>query len=135
VTVLGLGIDLVNIDGFSAQLGDGASLFADATFTRAELNDARRKPGGAALHLAARFAAKEAFLKAWGAQRVGKAPAVAKVDLRSIEVRSDSYGRPHIYLHEPVRSQFNAKPTVRIHCSLTHEHPVAAAVVMIEDHT
>lgn len=133
MSIRGIGIDLVNVAEFDLQLGDPASEFARSTFTAAELADARRGRGGPALHLAARFAAKEAFVKAWGATRLGAAPALAHLDLRSIEVRLDTYGRPFIRLHEPVGSMIAAEGEVHIQCSLTHEAPVAAAVVIIEE--
>ena len=52
--------------------------------------------------LAARFAAKEAFLKAWSGARAGRAPALESVDLREIEVVDDGHGRPALALHGAV---------------------------------
>lgn len=127
-----VGIDLVAVAEFGAQLSVG-SAFAERTFTAGELRDAAG-PAGAAQHLAARFAAKEAFVKAFSAARPGHAPVLAHMDWREVEVRSDGWGRPLLRLHgelaDAVRS---ALGPVRLHVSLTHEPAMAAAVVVLEE--
>ena len=66
--VLAVGTDLVHIPGFSAQLEQPGTVFAQRAFTARELRDAhnrsqdrRTRP---AQHLAARWAAKESFIQA-----------------------------------------------------------------------
>ena len=114
------GVDLVDVGAFAEQLADTASGFADATFTLAErrTKDPRR--------LAARFAAKEAFLKAWSGSRFGRPPLLASVDLREIEVITDGYGRPAIALHGEVKLAVGEH---RTSLSLSHDGNVAIAVV------
>ncbi len=65
----GIGIDVIEIERIERALERRPRL-RERLFTRAELAyaDARARPGR---HLAARFAAKEAVIKALGAERVG----------------------------------------------------------------
>ncbi len=142
MTVLGVGLDLVGLAAFEAQLADRASGFVAATFTRAELADAERGPGPRGERLAARFAAKEAFVKAWGAARVGLVPALdpAALDLREVEIVLDSFGRPTVRLHGAVAAAIDhlvrsrAMGPLDIVASLTHDPPVAGAVVVLGCH-
>lgn len=137
MSVLGLGLDLVGLAAFADQLADGASAFATATFTPAELRDASSGPGRRVERLAGRFAAKEAFVKAWGSARVGRAPALdpSSLDLRHIEVDVDSFGRPTLRLHGAVAAAMDELAgelgPLTIHVSITHDPPVAAAVVTL----
>ena len=57
--------------------------------------------GGEAESLAARWAAKEAVIKAWSSTCFGHPEVIDPeyVDLREIEVRTDAWGRPAIRLH------------------------------------
>jgi len=127
VTTLGVGIDVVDVGGFAEQLADAASGFVAGTFTPREQRDAM----GEAHRLAARFAAKEAFVKAWSGARLGLPPALPRVDLREIEVTHDPHGRPALRLHGTVRA---AVGEVAAHLSLSHDGPVATAIVVLDDH-
>lgn len=135
--ILGVGVDLVELEGFARQLGDEASVFAEKVFTTAERRDARaraqRASGDEVRHLAARYAAKEAFLKAWSGAHTG-APRVKSVELRELEVRADAWGRPRIVVHgalaEALRAEYGEG--WRAHLSLTHEGAMAAAYVTLE---
>ena len=129
--IAGLGLDLVDVAAFRVQLADPASAFVAGTFTAAEQAGAPTGPGDAVLHLAARFAAKEAFVKAWSAARRGHPPAVATLDLREIEVVRDPWGRPGLQVHGQVRAAFGAG--LRLHLSLSHDGPCAGAVVIVEE--
>lgn len=132
MSVLGVGIDVVDVAGFRAQLADPASGFAEATFTAGERRDAERPAGDRAERLAARFAAKEAFVKAWAGARYGRPPALATVDLREIEVVLDGWGRPGLRLHGVVRDAVaELAPAVDARLSLSHDGGVATAVVML----
>jgi len=127
--IRGVGIDLVDVAAFARQIADPASVFATTAFTAAE------RAGGAPFSdrdrsLAARWAAKEAFVKAWGSGRRGEPPALDAIDWRDIEVASDGFGRPTIVLHGAV-ARACGRP--RLHLSLCHEGATAAAVVVWEE--
>lgn len=137
MSVLGVGLDVVDIAGFSPKVDD-ASDFVDGTFTAGERADAEFGSGDRTLRLAGRFAAKQAFLKAWSSARYGRPPALPSVDLRAIEVRLDGQGRPSIALHgevaEEVASlaiQLELRGEIVTHVSISHDGGVAAAVVIL----
>jgi holo-[acyl-carrier protein] synthase len=133
MAVRAVGIDLVGVEAFAEQMGSPGSAFAERTFTRGELQAARGH-SGAAQHLAGRFAAKEAFVKAFSGARPGRAPVIPDMDWREVEVVTDQFGRPVLALHgrlaEAVRDSLGE---VVAHLSLTHEPSLAAAVVVLED--
>jgi holo-[acyl-carrier protein] synthase len=131
--ILGVGLDVVDVAGFAEQLADPASAFVERTFRPAEQRRSREHPDRAR-HLAGRFAAKEAFLKAWSSSRRGQPPALtpADLDLRDIEVVDDGFGRPSIRLHGAVRRAVDPAMT-GFHLSISHDGPVAAAVVVLEE--
>jgi holo-[acyl-carrier protein] synthase len=133
MAVRGVGVDLVGVEAFAAQLGTVGSAFAERTFTAAELR-AAGGAAGAAQHLAGRYAAKEAFVKAFSGARPGRAPVAPDMDWREVEVVSDGWGRPMIALHGALAGAVSATlgPVVA-HVSVTHEPTMAAAVVVIED--
>ena len=128
-----VGIDLVGVESFGEQLGSVGSAFAERTFTAGELRAAAGH-SGAAQHLAGRFAAKEAFVKAFSGARPGRAPVIPTMDWRQVEVVVDGWGRPGLVLHgelaDAVRSTLGE---VALHLSITHEPTMAAAVVVLEE--
>ena len=138
MTVVGIGIDLVDRAGFAAQLSDVASDFAGATFAASERRAVAQAPVTTpeATRLAARFAAKEAFIKAWSVARFGRAPALHVVDPREIVVVSDDFGRPRLELRGAVAdavAELAAETgAITIHLSLTHDGPTAGAVVVLD---
>jgi holo-[acyl-carrier protein] synthase len=120
-----IGVDLVDVPGFAQQLDDTASGFVEHTFTTQEQRTAKGDPR----RLAARFAAKEAFVKAWSGSRRGQPPLLAHLDLKEIEVVDDGYGRPGLRLHGAVA---DAVGPVATHPSLSHDGPSAIAFVVLE---
>src|SRR6516165_4721336 len=107
MAIVGLGIDLVFIPDFAEQVDKPGTVFAE-TFTPGERRDAADKSSSAARHLAARWAAKEAVIKAWSGSRFSKKP-----------VRLSGEIAEHL-------------KGVAIHVSLTHEGDTAAAVAILE---
>jgi holo-[acyl-carrier protein] synthase len=127
-----IGIDLVGVESFAEQLGSVGSVFAERTFTVGELR-AAGGPSGAAQHLAGRYAAKEAFVKAFSGSRPGRAPAIPDMDWRQVEVVPDMWGRPTLVLHGDLAAAVRATlGEVVVHLSITHEPTMAAAVVVLE---
>jgi holo-[acyl-carrier protein] synthase len=112
---IGLGIDLIEIDRVERALERRPRL-AERLFTPAELSYARNRarPGR---HLAARFAAKEAVIKALG----------QPVSPREIEVESGE--PPRVRLHGRAAELAGERKVV---ISLTHSRETAAAVALAE---
>ncbi len=112
----GIGIDVIEIERIERALERRPQL-RRRLFTEAELAyaDARARPGR---HLAARFAAKEAVIKALGASGVPPA---------SIEVIPGE--PPTLRLHGRARELAGES---EISISLTHAREIAAAVALAQ---
>jgi holo-[acyl-carrier protein] synthase len=127
MTVLGVGVDLVHVPSFADQLDQPGSAFTEV-FTPGERRDANSRPTDAARHLAARWAAKEAVVKAWSASLYGTPPVMDDEALRLIEVVLDAWGRPRIRLHGEVAKHLEGC-TVEI--SLSHDGDYATAYAVL----
>jgi holo-[acyl-carrier protein] synthase len=121
--VLGLGIDLCPVGRIRRALGRHHGRFAQRVFTIGERGycDGRADP---ALHYAARFAAKEALLKA-----LTVPPGLS---WQEIEVIASPPGAPQLLLHGAAAAAATQRGVARLHLSLTHSDDHAAAVVIAE---
>lgn len=125
--IVGLGIDLVELDRIERSLERHGQRFLERVLTPFELEHAPGKAArNAAAYVAARFAAKEAAAKALG---TGFSQGVW---LRTIEVRPLSSGKPELVLYEGALLVFQNLGATRAHLSLTHGRDTAAAVVVLE---
>jgi holo-[acyl-carrier protein] synthase len=132
--LVSVGMDLVDVGEFADLLAQPGSDFAARVFGAAELTVAAELPGSRRTqHLAARFAAKEAFVKAWSGALADGAPLLPETQTwAGIAVRTDTYGRPRIELAEPVAGAVSRSlGDVRTSVSLSHESSVASAVVVL----
>lgn len=128
VTIRGVGVDVVDIDAFAAQLDQPGTAF-EANFTPGELADARDRKTSPARHLAVRWAAKEAVIKAWSADLFGTPPVLGELVHREIEVVTDAWGRPRIRLHGAVAQHLDGDD---LQLSLSHDGNVAIAYVILQ---
>lgn len=124
--VIGVGIDSVAIERIrraTAATSHGQR-FRARVFTDGERRvcEARRDPSEC---FAARFAAKEAVMKALGAEGIAFA-------FRDIEVVRAACGSPSIVLHGRVAERARSLGVAAIHVSLTHAEPLALASVVVE---
>jgi holo-[acyl-carrier protein] synthase len=122
--ILGLGIDIVHVKRIRHWLEKPG--LVERFFHPDEIASVRERGESAALSLAARFAAKEAFGKALGTGLAG-------LCLREIQVVNNFNGKPDILLHGEAATRLVEFGGKRIHLSLTHESENAVAVVVIED--
>jgi holo-[acyl-carrier protein] synthase len=97
--------------------------------SRSTNRDASDKSSSAARHLAARWAAKEAVIKAWSGSRFAQRPMLREDIHRDIEVVTDMWGRPRVRLTGDIAKHL---ADVTIHVSLCHEGDTAAAVAILE---
>ena len=123
--IVGLGIDVIEVARLAQAVRRHGERFVDRIFTGAERAacDAR---GDRVLALAARFAAKEACLKALG---TGWAEGLG---FRDVEVVREENRPPRLVLHQAAARRAEALGVVRSHVSLTHQPGLAAAVVILE---
>jgi holo-[acyl-carrier protein] synthase len=119
--VVGVGVDLCDIDRIRRTLARTPG-FADRVFTEAEQDYCHRRHDPAE-RFAARFAAKEAVLKALGAG-LGACP------LRDIEVTRAGSGAPGLALHGGAATLAADRGVAAWHISLTHTATMAEAVVI-----
>ena len=156
--IVGLGHDVVALDVFAEQLAepDGGMrrLFSPRELRQSALRG-RLKADGDAVHLAARWAGKEAVIKAW-CEALGETfplpYTVDNVPWARIEILDDARGVPHVVLADddaralsealrgvqrdmPTASDAGAQPgedaRLRWHISLSHDGPVASAVAIL----
>ncbi len=124
--VLGLGVDIVEIDRMAAALARRPRL-KERLFSEEERAycDKRTRPE---VHYALRFAAKEAVLKALGTGFRG-------MRFCDVEVARESSGRPVPRLSGRAAERAVELGVVEMHLSLsfTHTTAVASAVAMTED--
>ncbi|EON33914.1 4'-phosphopantetheinyl transferase [Gordonia terrae C-6] len=128
MSVLGVGIDIVSIPEFGEQLRQPGTTFADR-FTVGERRDSAAGTGDDARHLAARWAAKEAVVKAWSVSRFSRSPLLPLIRHSDIEVVTDTWGRPAIRLSGEIGEHLR---NTNVHVSLTHDGDTAAAVAILE---
>ena len=127
--MIGLGIDLVCVSSFRQQLDDQSSSFRALCFTEQERRTSQsRSSGNPVIHLAARYAAKEALIKAWSSMRFGRPELLPDPNYREIEVVNDHVGRPRIKLHGQLSTHLSNH---RIQLSLSHDGDYSTAVVML----
>ena len=121
--VVGVGVDLCEVERMARTL-ERTPTFAARVFTEAERALCARRRN-AAEGFAARFAAKEAVLKALG-RGLGACP------LRDIEVVRAESGAPAVALHGRAAALAAEAGVARWHLSLTHTATTAAAVAVAE---
>jgi holo-[acyl-carrier protein] synthase len=119
-----LGFDLAQVSAIDESLQCFGERFAQRLFTTHELAYADGGRVVRAQRLAARFAAKEAVIKALGLSEAG-------VDWREIEVVKLSGGSCAISLHGRVAQLASAMGAGPVSLSLSHEGDYAGAVVTV----
>ena len=123
--IFGVGIDLVEIGRIEAILNKWEERFLNRIYSAEEIRycGQRARP---ALYFAARFAAKEAFLKAIGLGMAGG------VRFRDIETIHDEKGKPILKLAGGASSFLEAHGIRSVHLSISHTNSHATAVVVLE---
>ncbi len=123
---LGVGVDLVHVPSFAAQMDQAGSRW-DGVFTPGERADASERADRTA-SLAARWAAKEAVIKAWSCTLFGSAPVTGEHVHHLIEVVADAWGRPAVRLSGDVAAELAGRS---IAVSLSHDGDYAIAYVTL----
>lgn len=126
MTVIGVGIDLVDLERVRALLANKGEK-AMARFFSEKEREYLATRADATGHAAARIAAKESVYKAMqslkGARSIG---------WREIEVSRDSEGKPAIQLHGLAARLSDERGGLRIQISLTHSAISAGAIAVVE---
>jgi len=123
--IVGVGVDIVHIGRIEAAIERHGQRFLNKVFCQQEI-DICSKKAYPALCYAARFAAKEAFVKALG---TGFSRGIT---LTQVCVEKLESGAPVLSLTGAALKKNKELGGKRIHLSLTHEKDSAVAMVIIE---
>ena len=123
--IIGIGNDLFEIARLEQELRGDRERFRQQIFTSREIAYCETKHYPAR-HYAARFAAKEALLKALAVHGQGT------FVLQEAEVANDESGQPHMVLHGSLEARAQQLSVQKIFVTLTHTRSHAAANVILE---
>ena len=125
--IFGIGTDIIEVQRVEEKLLRTSGLKAQL-FTALEIAycESKHRP---VLHFAARFAAKEAFLKAMGTGWSGG----HKFD--EIEIVNNDLGKPEITVYGKVKSFCEDNNITAMEVSLSHVKDLAKAIVVLEKTT
>jgi len=132
--VIGLGLEIVDVSAFRGQLDDPTAALPLTAFSTAEQAEVGVTEPSSARRLAARGAAKLAFLKALSASNPDAEHLLGSPDLSEVEIANDASGKPSLRVWgEVARVATGCLGSDWIALvSLTHEGNTAAAVVVLE---
>ncbi len=116
-----IGVDIIEIARIKRAIARWGEKFLHRVYTEPELRLYHDKPSS----LAARFAGKEAVIKAVGAQTEG-------LGWKNIEILSEPSGQPLVHLYGKAKSQADVLGLSRLAISLSHSKEYAIAFVVGE---
>jgi len=123
--IVSIGIDIIEV-GRIREVLRRTPRFAERVFTPAERDYCEARGAVAAQHYAARFAAKEAALKAlrtgWG----------GGIGWQDVETTSGENGAPSLMFHGEAKELFEKSGATAAHLSLSHTSDHAIAEVILE---
>lgn len=122
--IRGTGIDIIEVQRIAEKIPKPG--FKEKVFSAEEIKYCEQM-ADSAQHFAARFAAKEAFLKATGKGLM------LTYDLKDIEVKGGESGKPELILKGTLAALAETSGWKKIHLSLSHVQAMACAVVIIEE--
>ena len=108
----GVGIDMVEIARFKKAVERWEDAFLKRVFTKREIEYSMQKRFPHQ-HLAARFAAKEAIMKAFGN---------TPITFKDIEISNDKFGKPSCMIR-------NKKNSIHLSIAHTEKYAIATAVI------
>ena len=116
-----IGIDIIEIARIEKAIACWGEGFLNRVYTEPELRLYRKKLSS----LAARFAGKEAVIKALGTP-------TKSISWREIEILSDPSGKPLVHLHGKAQNQAKSLGLDKLAISLSHSKEYAIAFVASE---
>lgn len=123
--IYGIGMDLVQIRRIQEALQRWGERFQNKVFTPGEIRYCQKKRNSSP-NFAARFAAKEAFVKALGIGiRRG-------VHWRDVEVQRGALGKPVLKLTGRAAEMCRREKIEGVFLTLTHDGEYSAAMVVLE---
>jgi holo-[acyl-carrier protein] synthase len=123
--IVSIGIDIIEVYRIEETIAR-TPRFVERVFTEAERGYCESKGAAAAQSFAARFAAKEAFLKALKTGWRGK------ITWHDMEIQNDAEGVPSMLVKGEARRLLTELGQPRIYLSLSHTNKHAIAQVILE---
>ncbi len=123
--ISGIGIDTVDIARFRRFLEEGNQAIIARLFNQEERDRCSARKDAASCY-AARFAAKEAFLKALGS---GLRDGISWHDM---EIVNNEFGKPELLLAGRAHELFKKQGLGAVFLSLSHDGGQAVAMVVLE---
>ncbi|HVE56389.1 MAG TPA: holo-ACP synthase [Pyrinomonadaceae bacterium] len=123
--IVSIGIDIVEVYRISETI-QRTPRFVERVFTEKERAYCDGKGAASAQSYAARFAAKEAFLKALKTGWRGR------ITWRDMEILNDSQGVPNLEIKGEARKLLENLGADKIHLSISHTTDHAVAQVILE---
>ncbi|MCS7230270.1 MAG: holo-ACP synthase [Candidatus Kryptonium sp.] len=120
--IIGVGVDIVEIERFKNLTQRWGEHFLKKVFTQKEIDYCLSRKN-TYQHLAGKFAAKEAISKAISTGWSGI------FRWKDVEILNDENGKPEVMLYNQLKIQFNS---CLIHISISHSQNYAVAFAVIE---
>ncbi len=121
--IYGIGIDIVKVKRLEDAFEKWGRKFFEKILTDDEISYSFKKKNPFP-SLSVRFAAKEALIKAIGAE--------IPVNMKDIEIVNNDRGRPLLKVENKLAEFFREKQIMHSHLSLSHEKEYAVAYVVLE---
>jgi len=119
-----LGLDLAEVDRISRAVERWGETFLERVFNAGEIDRRRRHPAAFAQHVAGRFAAKEAAMKALGTGFRG-------LSFREIVVGREASGKPTLRFQGRAIRLAEKLGVESVELTITHTERTAAAAVLL----
>lgn len=124
IMISGIGVDIIETERVAEKIAKENG-FREYVFNLHEISYCESKTSKAE-HYAARFAAKEALLKALGSGFPGG------LALNEIGIQNNELGKPEFYFTGASKTFIQNQEIKAIHISLSHLKNIACAMVVIE---
>jgi holo-[acyl-carrier protein] synthase len=122
--IKGVGTDIIEVERVAEKIGKNSG-FRELVYSPGEIQYCESKTNKYE-HYAARFAAKEAFLKAAGVGWINE------LHLFEIEIVNDENGKPFFHFLGDTAIKLKAQSVHKVSVSLSHLKSIASAIVIIE---
>jgi holo-[acyl-carrier protein] synthase len=122
--IAGIGMDMIEVDRVATKISKESG-FRELVFSPKEIEYCEKKTNKFE-HYAARFAAKEAFLKAAGTGWINETA------FNEIEILNDESGKPELVLLGETARWMAQRGNSKFLVSMSHLKTMASAVVIIE---
>ena len=123
--IVGSGVDILEVERMRKAMGRWGDRLLKRVFTDKEI-DYSKKRMDFAQHLAARFCAKEALIKATGG---GWEKEMRWTD---VEILNDRNGRPEVRTYGPVKRLLSKARVSKVMVSMSHTRDYAVASAILE---